>query len=671
MKNYGIRLICHNIPNVIHRHFNGVFGFRVQNLSENTLHFHSHYSFYGNKTHSKKLQLKVFLNNKFLVDALLFDDMIKSKQKDTIFFPFQSKEAGKCNLKIMISRYGSILPDDSICILRVNIDVKANVSKFYYYNDIRIILFHICFLYIPINIKYVKLYFYKSIRFSNFFRKYFKSFDIISLKYLNRELAFLEKQSRRLRVRSFPCYLGIDTTSKCNLECKSCFRRYCGDDFKNKKEMESVEMDSIINTLFPTAYTLNISTVGEPLLSDHMERILEACTEYRVSLSFTTNGTLLRGERFLEKLASVLSHIEISIDSASPALFEELRTGASYNQVIGNARNLGKIRRNRPDPKFNFGFSMTLFRENLEEIPEVLHLVSEIGGNFLKTDIGVIFEKKDFHRSVLCVPELYNKAYENAHRTAEQIGIRLLMRSPFSTDCELESGKYGICDYLYLSACVNSEGKLNPCYFQVIPSLKIGNGFANAWNSKILQRLRLEHDTNKGHPLCRDCYLILEGSDSVENRRKQFLKGDALKWGTVINFAEGGNADYYKVTGWGKAEGLFTWTEGGSASLNIPISATKAPFVTLKAGLSAFLSPGKVDKQTVSILINNKAVGIWVFVKPGLQEKMVFIPRESFVKSSNMEIIFHTPDAVSPAQAGLNNDERVLGLAVHTIELTE
>ena len=128
------------------------------------------------------------------------------------------------------------------------------------------------------------------------------------------------------------------------------------------------------------------------------------------------------------------------------------------------------------------------------------------------------------------------------------------------------------------------------------------------------------------------------------------------------------------ITRWqvgGEAESSFTWTEGRKASLTIPIHSPTAPFITLKARLRAFLSPGKVDKQTVRILINGKAVGIWVFVKPELQEKTLFIPCKSFVKSSNMEITFHTSDAVSPAQVGCNNDEHVLGLAVQTIEVTE
>ena len=664
-------MIGHNIPNVIHKHFNGVFGFRVQNLSENTLHFHSHYSFYGNETHSEKLQLKVFLSNKFLVDALVFDDIIESKQKNTMFFPFQSEEEGNYNLKIILSKYGSVFPDDGICILSVNIKVTNNISKFHFHNVIKRVIFYIFFLYIPINIKYAKLYFYKSICSSNLYRRY-KPFNIISLKYLNRELAFLEKQSLRLKVRSFPCYLGVDTTSKCNLECKSCFRRYCGDDFKNKTDMDSVEMDAMINALFPTAYTLNISTVGEPLLSSHMEKILEACIEYRVSLSFTTNGTLLRGECFLEKLASVLSHIEISIDSASPALFEELRTGASYKQVLGNARNLGKIRRNRPDPKFNLGFSMTLFRENLEEIPEVLHLVSEIGGNFLKTDIGVIFEKKDFHRSVLYVPDLYNKAYEVANRTADQIGIRLLMRPPFSTDCELEPGKYGICDYLYLSACINSEGKLSPCYFQVISSCRIqDSGFKHCWNSQEMQKLRLEHGSSRANPLCRNCYLVIQGMDSLANRREQFLKGDALNWGALIDFTKSGNAKYFKLDGWAEEEDAFTWTIGYEASLKIPFYVPDSPQIVLKAIMSGFLKPGMVNKQIVFVLVNGIELEQWIFETPGFREKALVIPSKSFLESNFLLITFRMPTAVSPHQIGLSNDERQLGIAVQAIELME
>ena len=607
-----------------------------------------------------------------MTNVLIYNDCIHSRERATLFFPFRTRDEGEYRLQIvMAEQHARAVSDESRSLFEMALQVKKNFSGFNLKQKVRHGLLTFLYSESPIQLKRLQLRFYSAKLSYLHHKSASEEKTLYQLKEINRELAFMEKQVRKLQVASLPCYLGLDTTSKCNLNCIFCVRNYVDIDFNSKPDMSADVLNQLIKELFPTALALNLSTIGEPLMSAQKEKILKACSDYKVSLSLTTNGTLLKGDDFLKKLASVLHYIEISFDSASPELFEKLRSGASYEGILQNAVRLGEIRRSLPDPKFNLGFSMTLFRENLKEIPDVLRIVSEVGGNFLKTDIGVIFSKKDLHQSVLTCPGLYNEIYEIAHEKARQIGIKLLMRPPFSENCQTEAVRYGICDYLYLSACIRSEGKLNPCSFHSIPSLSEKNEFRTAWNSEIMQRLRLEHDTNRCHPLCRDCYLVLEGSDSVENRRKQFLRGDALKWGAVINFAAGGNADHYKVAGWGEAESSFTWTEGRKASLTIPIHSPTAPFITLKARLRAFLSPGKVDKQTVRILINGKAVGIWVFVKPELQEKTLFIPSESFVKSSNMEITFHTSDAVSPAQVGFNNDEHVLGLAVQTIEVTE
>ena len=63
---------------------------------------------------------------------------------------------------------------------------------------------------------------------------------------------------------------------------------------------------------------------------------------------------------------------------------------------------------------------------------------------------------------------------------------------------------------------------------------------------------------------------------------------------------------------------------------------------------------------------------IWVFITPDLQERMLFIPRDLLMKSADMDVTFQMTEAVSPVQMiGFNGDKRVLGLAVHTIELRE
>lgn len=531
MNNYGIKFLGHNIPKVLPENFSSIFGFRIQNISGKIMHFYNRESaFYGNLSHEHTYRIFVFINEKIHVNALIFEDVIHSGKIATVFFPFQTSGRGSYHLKIIITtgKDTKEILKYAHTLLDLFVNVRKNVLSVRINRMMSQNLFKMLYSEIPIQFQRLQLRIYKTLfHFYNHLKSK-KSECISRLKYNNKKLAFMEKQVRKQKVNSFPCYIGIDTTTKCNLHCISCFRNYVDINFNEIPDMSEDVLNRLILELFPTALTLNISTIGEPLLSPHIEKILDACLEYHVCLAFTTNGTLLKGNVFLDKLVKVLHHIEISFDSASPELFEKLRPNSRYSEVLQNAKNLGKIRSTMMGNKFNLGFSMTLFRENLTEIPEVLRIISDIGGNFLKTDFGVIFTKQDLTRSVTNYPDLYNEIYHISQEEAQKVGIRLLMRSPFLENGHSYLYNKGICDYLYLSACINSQGELKPCYLQAIPSLKVNKKFITMWNNKMMQSLRLEHDSSKKQNLCRDCYLIIQGKDTMENRKKQFLQGDAL-----------------------------------------------------------------------------------------------------------------------------------------------
>ena len=76
-------------------------------------------------------------------------------------------------------------------------------------------------------------------------------------------------------------------------------------------------------------------------------------------------------------------------------------------------------------------------------------MIADLGGNFLKADIGVIFAKADWPQSVLACPERYNEIYAIAQERARSAGIKLMMRAPF-TESDATPAKYGLCDYLYV-----------------------------------------------------------------------------------------------------------------------------------------------------------------------------------------------------------------------------
>jgi MoaA/NifB/PqqE/SkfB family radical SAM enzyme len=527
MNAFGVTCLGHNIPRMMREGSSTMCAVRIQSMRDRNMYFQSHASFYGTPVKDTRHHLSVHVNGVFVKPVLVHNDCLRPGERATLYFPFHADKAGEYRLQLVIAEeHADPVSRNGIALLETCLRVTQDRVGFDVGQQIHLGLFTLLHTEVPMRVKALQRYFYK--KKVDWWRQDAagKKKTMGQYKEINKELAFMDKQVRKERVTSLPCYLAIDTTSKCNLECKMCFRSYVDVDYNATPDLPVEILDRLIDELFPTAITLNLSTIGEPLMSPYIDKILDACAAYQVYLSITTNGTVMRGDDFIKKLASVLHHIEISVDSVTPERFKAFRSGASYHKVLQNASKLGAIRRALPEPKFNLGFSMTLFRENLEEIPDVLRVVADVGGNFLKADIGVIFSKNELPQSVLTCPELYNEMYAIAQEKARAAGISLMMRAPFS-EVHTKAVKYGICDYLYVSAVVRSEGTLSPCYFG--PALLGLKGtFRSAWNSDVMQRLRRDHDTARGHALCKSCYVFTDGGASVENRKEQFLKGDAL-----------------------------------------------------------------------------------------------------------------------------------------------
>ena len=143
----------------------------------------------------------------------------------------------------------------------------------------------------------------------------------------------------------------------------------------------------------------------------------------------------------------------------------------------------------------------------------------------------------------------------------------------------------------------------------------------------------------------------------------------SYEWGTPIYFGKSGHGASYLIEGWSQPSKYSTWIDGVSASLKIPISVPDSASIKLKAELFPFIVSGKVEKQTVIILINGKKAGKWIIKAKGLQERTLDIPRNFIGDTGLLKITFNTPDSVSPLEIGYNKDKRVLGVAFYALEL--
>jgi hypothetical protein len=162
--------------------------------------------------------------------------------------------------------------------------------------------------------------------------------------------------------------------------------------------------------------------------------------------------------------------------------------------------------------------------------------------------------------------------------------------------------------------------------------------------------------------------IFLAGCDRSQPTMEVTPGPAELPYGSKIVFGLGGNSDSYKVAGWSKTEEKFTWSEGTSATLRIPVAATEDS-VSLKMRLAALIKAPELPFQPVEIQVNDQKIAEWQVGDTA--EFVASIPHDLTKPGGVLTILIKTPKATSPKALGLNADPRVLGICCLDLELSK
>lgn len=147
----------------------------------------------------------------------------------------------------------------------------------------------------------------------------------------------------------------------------------------------------------------------------------------------------------------------------------------------------------------------------------------------------------------------------------------------------------------------------------------------------------------------------------ADTRSDKFIK--------EITFGEGGNSIDYEIGGWSYPEEGITWTNGKTAKLLLLSHQIKSN-ITMKARLSPFLLPGRLDKQRVNIYANDILIDKWIVSSSGYY--ITTIPENCTGDSDFLKITFECPDAEILSEAARRRKEqRNIGIAFHSIIFSE
>jgi hypothetical protein len=119
-------------------------------------------------------------------------------------------------------------------------------------------------------------------------------------------------------------------------------------------------------------------------------------------------------------------------------------------------------------------------------------------------------------------------------------------------------------------------------------------------------------------------------------------------WGSEIIFGDKGNSKPFQKGGWAVTRSSdSTWTEGYAAHLDFNFPAANGP-VRMVARLKPFLVAGKLERQRVTVVINDHELIKWILTEDEFQDLELVIPEGLLNVDRATRISFITPDANSP-----------------------
>jgi glycosyltransferase involved in cell wall biosynthesis/pyruvate-formate lyase-activating enzyme len=296
-----------------------------------------------------------------------------------------------------------------------------------------------------------------------------------------------QRDSSRVTHAPGPWRITFDTNpDTCNLKCVMCEEHSPHSllQLRRKKEGEArrempIELlERVVAEAAPKGLREVIpSTMGEPLLYEHFERIIDVCKAHGVKLNLTTNGTFPRhGARaWAERIVPVTSDVKISWNGATAETHESVMIGARWEQCLANVRTFIEVRDAHAAAGGNrcrVTFQLTFLETNVGELADIVRLAARLGvdrvkGHHLWAHFGEI-QGLSMRRDTNAIRR-WNEAVRDAraaaltHRLPDGRAVLLENIFPLPEDATQDLAPGGPCPFLGQEAWVSAVGRFDPC----------------------------------------------------------------------------------------------------------------------------------------------------------------------------------------------------------------
>ena len=168
--------------------------------------------------------------------------------------------------------------------------------------------------------------------------------------------------------------LYIEPTTKCNLNCKMCFRHTWFDEPFCDLSLE--DFRHVIATMPSSVETIFFGGMGEPLFHKDILEMISLAADTGADVELLTNGTLLTQEMIRGILKAGLSRLWISIDDLDTEHFQE-NSGHNHSALIlDNIRCFNRLRHTSANG-VSLGITFVAMKSNVHQLANLPFFISQ------------------------------------------------------------------------------------------------------------------------------------------------------------------------------------------------------------------------------------------------------------------------------------------------------
>lgn len=136
-----------------------------------------------------------------------------------------------------------------------------------------------------------------------------------------------------------PALLQVEINTTCNLRCGIC-PHTATTRTRPARNLALDDYRAAVERSFLPPYVTIFSGFAETLLHPQLHRLVEFEKRRGGTVMVATNGTLLDRRRAARLLDAGVDQFVVSLDAARPDVYEAIRTGASFDAVLGHVLHL-------------------------------------------------------------------------------------------------------------------------------------------------------------------------------------------------------------------------------------------------------------------------------------------------------------------------------------------